>query len=544
MTAGPVCGYRLLPTQIKIGIREQVRPSLAIAVEQVEKEEVMRPTTAVVTALIAPVAFAICTFCTFPANAAGFGTRDEAVAMVQRIVEKFKKEGSEATIQAINTKSKAFIDRDLYAYVLDLNGFNRANAAIPAVRGKNLFDMKDHDGKFLIREHVDVAKGPGRGWVDFKWLNPMTKSIDDKSAYIERVGDYIVGVGIYRSEQVNENTVTIISGSPNSDDTYLQMAYDLAAVLNDKDNLRILPMVGIGGPQNIRDVRNLKGIDIGLTQTSILNNFRRSNQLMGVYDDKIVYIAPLFTEEVHLVARRDIKSIEQLKGQKVNLDEIGSGSNYTMRDFFKRRGIEVDEIFMTQVEAFEKLKSGEIAATVLIAGKPARSMAKVKAADGLHFLSVPFASALADDYLPTALSHEDYPDMIPRGQSVETIAVTAVLIAYNWPKNTDRHRRVQNFIEAFFPRIDEFQRSPRHTKWREVNLGAKLPGWNRFDSADAWLASNTGAPEAAGQQPQIISQSGPLAGGTAKPRSDPQTQLQYDPLFQEFLKWRRLHPGN
>ena len=115
------------------------------------------------------------------------------------------------------------------------------------------------------------------------------------------------------------------------------MAYDLAAVLNDKDNLRILPMVGIGGPQNIRDVRNLKGIDVGLTQTSILNSFRHSNQLMGVYDDKIVYIAPLFTEEIHLVARPEIKSIGELRGKKVNLDEIGSGTNYTMRNFLSAR---------------------------------------------------------------------------------------------------------------------------------------------------------------------------------------------------------------
>jgi TRAP-type uncharacterized transport system substrate-binding protein len=163
-----------------------------------------------------------------------------------------------------------------------------------------------------------------------------------------------------------------------------------------------------------------------------------------------------------------------LRGKKVNLDEIGSGTNYTMRDFFKLKGIEVKEVFLTQVEAFEKLKSGEIAATVLIAGKPARSMTKAKAADGLHFLPVPFSSALADDYLPTKLTHDDYPDMIASGQSVETIAVTAVLIAYNWPKNTDRHRRVQNFVEAFFPRIDDFQKPPRQAKWREALGTARL----------------------------------------------------------------------
>src|SRR5215470_5426580 len=470
----------------------------------------MRLITGAIAALIASMGFAICTF---PATAGAFGTRDEAVAMVQRIVEKFKKDGADATIQAINTKSKAFIDRDLYVYVLDMNGFNRANAAIPAVRGKNLYDMKDHDGKFLIREHVDLAKGPGRGWVDFKWLNPATKSIDDKSAYIERVGDYIVGVGIYRSEQPNENTITIVSGSPSSDDTYLQMAYDLAAVLNDRDNLRILPLVGIGGPQNIRDVRTLKGVDIGLTQTSILNRFRLTNEMMGVHDEKIVYIAPLFTEEIHLLARRDITSIEQLRGQKVNLDEIGSGTSFTMREFFKRTGIEVKEVYLTQIEALDKLKSGEIAASVLIAGKPTRSMTRPKAADGLHFLSVPFSTALSDDYVPAELTHEDYPDMIASGESVETLAVKAVLIAYNWPKNTDRHRRIQNFIEAFFPRIAEFKEPPRHPKWREVNLAATVPGWNRFDVADAWLAARKiKVQEAAGQR---------------------------ELLFQDFMKWQR-----
>jgi uncharacterized protein len=249
------------------------------------------------------------------------------------------------------------------------------------------------------------------------------------------------------------------------------MAYDLAAVLNDGDNLRILPVVGIGGPQNIRDVRSLKGIDIGLTQTSILNAFRRSNEQLGSFDNKIVYIAKLFNEETHIVVRSDINSVDQLQGQKVNLDATGSGTSYSMRDVFKRLNIKIEEVSLTQAEAFEKLKRGEIAATVLIAGKPARSMTLLKGSDGLHFLPIPYTNALGGDYLPTALSHDDYPDMIRAGQSIDTIAVGAVLIAYNWPKNTERYRRVEKFINAFFPRISDFQRAPNHVKWREVNLG-------------------------------------------------------------------------
>jgi hypothetical protein len=204
---------------------------------------------------------------------------------------------------------------------------------------------------------------------------------------------------------------------------------------------------------------------------------------------------------------------------------------------------------MTQIEAFEKLRSGEIAATVLIAGKPARSMARVKAADRLHFLSVPFSPSDAPDYLPTRLAHEDYPDMIPPGESIETIAVTTVLIAYNWPKNTDRHRRVQNFVEAFFSRIDDFAKPPRHSKWREVNLAAQLPGWNRFDAAEAWLANNTGVQQPAGQRQQIAGPSAARASEPAKPQSGslqsgPPTPAQRATLFQEFMKWKQTWQGN
>jgi len=475
----------------------------------------------------------------FPAGAAEFGTKEEATAMVKRVQAKFKKEGPEAAFQAINNKAPGFADRDLYPFVTELTGLCVANGVTPAVRGKNLIDLKDQDGKFMIQEFVRTASNlPGHGWVDYRWLNPVTKTIEDKSAWIERMGDYFVGVGVYRNEQPNENTIGLISGSPNSDDTYLQIAYDLADVLNDGDNLRILPIAGIGGPRNIRDVRYLKGIDIGLTQTSILNNFRRSNERMGQTDDKIVYIAKLFTEEVHLVARANVTSIEQLRGLKVNLDAKGSGTSYSMRDVFKAVGIEIEEVSMSQAEAFEKVKSGEIAATVLIAGKPVQSMSKLNSADGLHFVPVPYPPQLLVDYYPSTLTHDDYPDVIAAGQSVDTISVGAVLIAYNWQKkaNADRYRRVQRFVEAFFPKIAEFRKPPRHAKWREVNLATKLPGWSRFEAAQTWLDNQHA--EASAEQ-QGVRQTVKL-DGIARP-GVPNVPAQNDPaLYQEFLQWKKM----
>ena len=133
-----------------------------------------------------------------PAAAAEHGTRDEAIAMVKRVQEKFKKDGPEATFKAVTEKNAAFNDRDLYAFVYSLDGTNCvAHGANPALVGKNLIDLKDQDGKFLIRELSEIAK-KGGGWVDYKWPNPTTKAIESKSSYVERMGDYFVGVGVYR----------------------------------------------------------------------------------------------------------------------------------------------------------------------------------------------------------------------------------------------------------------------------------------------------------------------------------------------------------
>jgi uncharacterized protein len=485
-----------------------------------------------------------------PLRAAEFGTRSDAVALVRRVEEKFTREGPEATFRAINNKAPGFADRDLFPFVHKLDGtLCVANGATPSVRGRNLRDMKDQDGKFVVREFVKIANNPpGHGWSDYSWLNPATNMIEERSAFIQRMGDYIVGVGVYKNEQAGENAIGIVSGNPNANDTYLQAAYDLADVLNDADTLRIVPIAGIGGSRNIRDVRYLKGVDVGLTQTNILNGFRRTIEQSGQTDDKITYIAKLFNEEVHLVARPDITSITQLKGLKVNIDAKGSGTSYSMRDLFKALGIEIEEVSMSQAEAIEKVKSGEIAATALIAGKPVRPISGLTRGAGLHLVPVPYPWQLINDYLPAALTHDDYPDLVPAGESVDTVAVGTVLIAYNWSKtDADRYRRVQRFVEAFFPKVSELQKAPRHEKWREVNIAATLPGWNRFEAAQAWLDNQRQEQQRSSEAKNDVpapaqttgaGQPAPASRSVASPAAN-QTEKLDPALVQEFLKWRQ-----
>lgn len=132
-----------------------------------------------------------------PLHAAEFGTRAEAVAMVKRVQEKFRADGPQATFVAVSDKADPqFHDRDLYPFIYDLNGVNVAHGARPALIGKDLISLKDQDGKYLIREMIQIATTTGSGWVDYKWPHPITNKIEDKTSYIEKMGDYFVGVGV------------------------------------------------------------------------------------------------------------------------------------------------------------------------------------------------------------------------------------------------------------------------------------------------------------------------------------------------------------
>jgi len=123
----------------------------------------------------------------------------------------------------------------------------------------------------------------------------------------------------YRST-MNENVVTIMAGSP--DGTDLGIAYDIAQVVDDGNNLRVLPIVGNGAAQSVKDVMFLKGVDMGITQANILKYFAHTGELGPNFIDRIVYVAKLFTEEVHIIARSDVTDIKQLNGQIVKLGAL------------------------------------------------------------------------------------------------------------------------------------------------------------------------------------------------------------------------------
>ncbi|PWC35819.1 TRAP ABC transporter substrate-binding protein [Azospirillum sp. TSO35-2] len=331
-----------------------------------------------------------------------------------------------------------------------------------------------------------------------------------------------------RGVNANSGTVGIVSGGVEG--TYVRIAADLASVLDDGDTLRVLPMLGKGSVQNLKDVVLLKGIDVGIVQSDVLAYAKREKLLPNL-DQRVKYITKLYNEEMHILAAPDVTRIEDLAGRKVNVDVQGSGTHMTASLIFDMLGIKVDPQGNDQALALEKLRRGEIAAMAYVAGKPTRLFRDLKAGDGLHFLSIPLSASLLDTYLPSRLTNADYEGLIKPGEQVDTVAVGAVMAVYGWERDLERHRKVARFVDAFFSKFDEFLKPPRHPKWKEVNLAADVPGWTRFEPAEQWLRQ---ASAAAGPQSAAVRKED-FRAFVEQRGIQPQ---QADKLFEQFLVWQ------
>jgi TRAP transporter TAXI family solute receptor len=332
------------------------------------------------------------------------------------------------------------------------------------------------------------------------------------------------------ADRMNANTVILVTGNPGF--IFSEFGNDLAAVLNNDDELRILPVTSQGAFQNVRDVRFLKGVDLGFTTTNFLGQYRRSAEI-GDLSDKIVYIARISNDHIHVITRSNITSLEQLRGQKVNFNSKGSGSELSAQDIFRANKINVEEVNLGPADAFEQLKNGQIAATILTSAAPASALKPLKASDGYRLIPVPLAGSLIDDYIPVRLTSADYPDLIAPGDNIDTIAAASVLIAYNWPKGSDRYKRIDKFVKTFFAKFSEFQKPPRNPRWRETNLFATIRSWKRFDGAEEALTDLRAQMLASQRQQAADRRQAPEQTGSIRTLNESDRNQ----LFEDFLKW-------
>ncbi len=341
-------------------------------------------------------------------------------------------------------------------------------------------------------------------------------------------------------DEVNANTVTIVSGGING--TYVRIAADFASVLDEGDKLRVLPILGRGSLQNIKDILFLRGVDLGLVQSDVLESVKAEAKIPNV-GSQVAYVARLYNEEIHILAAKEITDIRQLTGRKVNTDVAGSGTAGTAKVVFDRLGLTPDIVNFDQGVALEKLKMGEIAATVYVSGKPVRGFTDFKSDGRFHFLSIPYDQRVQDIYFPTTMTEKDYPNLIAANESVDTIAVGTILAVFDWPHGSVRYQRLARFVDAFFSKFDDFLKPPRHPKWQEVNLAATVPGWTRFAPAKEWLVraaqanSSINPTDATGDAAQQFAEFQQFLAERHIESSNNVSAARQEAIFKEFLEW-------
>jgi TRAP-type uncharacterized transport system substrate-binding protein len=342
-----------------------------------------------------------------------------------------------------------------------------------------------------------------------------------------------------RKEAINSNTVGLaagrIEGAP------LRFAAEMARVLDDGDNMRVLPIVTRGIFGNVFDLLYLRGVDAAIVYGDILDHFKKNPEIAGI-PRRINYIASLFPAELHIFARPEIKSLKDLEGKPVNFNTHGTAAAYSGPIMLERLGIKVDAKFDPHTIAMQEMKkSDKYAATVWVSSKPMAPFLRGKWPEGFKFLPVPYTDAL-EYYMPAYLEHQDYPALVPEGQRVATIAVPAVLAVYDWPADTERYRRMVRFVDYLFERLPKLQNEPGyHKNWKDVNLAASVPGWTRFQPLTDRLE------RAQRERPKALPSAARMGLPTSSEdvirrqvsRAAPGDPAEQERLFHEFLEWRR-----
>ncbi len=327
-------------------------------------------------------------------------------------------------------------------------------------------------------------------------------------------------------QSLNANTVTLISGTIGG--TYVQFGADLASLLDDGNKLRVLPIVGRGSVQSVADILFLQGVDLGIVRADTLDYLEKKGFAKDL-KKQFTYVTKLYNEEMHVIASKSIHNLRDLDGKTISVDLPDGGTFVTALTVFERLGLKPNVVYIEQRIALEKLKAGEIDAVIVVGGKPYKAVSSFKD-DRFHLVTVNYEKALQGDYLPASLSAKDYPNLISdQEQVVDTIAVPAVLAAFNWAPETERYRKLALFVDAFFTKFPAFQNPPFHPKWKEVSLSAPLPDWRRFPAAQQWLDRHGIEPVARTRFDEFLKQNaamGKLPADTDK-----------EALFKQFQAW-------
>lgn len=287
--------------------------------------------------------------------------------------------------------------------------------------------------------------------------------------------------------RMNAGAVTLITDG--NDVQASHYATDLAVLMEAERDLRILPVMGRGPVEALRDLLFLRGIDASIIPSDTVAYMRKQGLIEEV-EKKVTYVARLGSAQVHVIARKDIATLKDLAGKKVNIGTASEARFVTSSLLFQSLGIDITPVDGREAEAATLLKSGKADAVVLLAPQPSPIAEDLARAGGFRLLDVAGNDELNEIYAPAMLTAKTYDGFAQEDGITETLSVSYVVAVYNWKKGTDRYYKLRKFADVLYSGIGDLQNGQWQAAWTDVNLSADLPGWTRYVSADEWLSNH------------------------------------------------------
>jgi TRAP transporter TAXI family solute receptor len=281
----------------------------------------------------------------------------------------------------------------------------------------------------------------------------------------------------------------LITGMENG--TYHRFGVDLKRLVK-ADGIDVNVYPSRGSLDNLAALHGRPGIHMGIVQSDVLDFIAgvEGSPLLAQIGRRLRVVFPLYTEDVHLVARRDIGVFEQLEGKRVAIGPEGSGPHLTARLMFKLADVHPAELVtMDHAQAVARLKTGEIDAMIYVAAAPVNLLRDgFTAADGVGLVPI-VSKSILEAYDPVELAANTYPW---QGGPVATVAVRAVLISSDLEGAACEN--LGRFAQHLLAGMDRLARQG-HPMWRRVDLGYELKGWTRSECVGKHIDS-TGAVQA------------------------------------------------
>jgi uncharacterized protein len=256
-----------------------------------------------------------------------------------------------------------------------------------------------------------------------------------------------------------------------------ELAKDIGNV---RGNIRILPIAGHGAGANVRDLVQLRGVDLAILNSDIFLFLDQTHQYPTARKH-IRYVTHIYNQKVYLLARKEFNTIEDLRGRKLGVLSSGGGSHITAMTLFGTLGIDVALHALGSDALLDDPSLEALDGVLLLSDELARVRLSARARQDLRVLPIGLTPALRSAYRPAVIEPPELSGL-PVAGNTETIAVSTLLAVYNWTPSQGRFADVSNFATGLFSALPRLRQNAA-SLWRQADLNAQIEGWPRYSAA-------------------------------------------------------------